>query len=175
MFAPHPPAPLLSRDVDLLSGPSAPPPASFSLRPATAADRESLYALDRAAMRKSAEAAGGWDEAARRASFDRHFDPARISVIVVDGRDVGVLRLEERGDTLYVAVIEVAPDAQGRGIGTAVMRRVLARADAEARPVGLRVLEANARARALYERLGFRETWRADGKVEMRYDPRPTD
>jgi GNAT superfamily N-acetyltransferase len=106
----------------------------FELRPATPSDREWLFALDCATM----GAAGGPDPTgveARRASFDRHFDPALISVIRAGGRDAGALRLEERGDALYLAVLEVAPDLQGRGLGTAVLRHVLARAAAERRPV----------------------------------------
>jgi ribosomal protein S18 acetylase RimI-like enzyme len=139
----------------------------FELRPSTEADRDWLRALDRTTMRRP-----GDDEAERRASFDRHFDPAVVRVIVAGGRDVGVLRVEERGPDLYVAVIEIAPEAQGRGLGTAVLRSVLARADAERRAVGLRVLAVNAGARRLYERLGFRVVADDGEKVEMRYEPR---
>ncbi|MGC5413332.1 GNAT family N-acetyltransferase, partial [Streptomyces sp. DT225] len=43
---------------------------------------------------------------------------------------------------------------QGRGIGSGVLRRLLARTDAEGAPVRLNVLQGSA-ARRLYERHGF--------------------
>lgn len=135
---------------------------TFELRAATEADREWLFALDRTTTGEAGE------PAAARASFDRHFAPGAIQVIVAGGADCGALRVEQRGDTLYLAVLEVAPEAQGRGLGTAVLRALLARADAEGRPVALRVHKGNAGARGLYERLGFRVTGESGAKWEMR-------
>jgi ribosomal protein S18 acetylase RimI-like enzyme len=147
---------------------------NFELRPATPSDREWLFALDCATMGARDGAAGTPDLAARRASFDRHFDPSAISVIRTGGRDAGVLRLEERETALYIAVLEVTPELQGRGLGTAVLRYVLARAAAERRPVALRVHRTNVRARRLYERLGFRVAGESDAKYELRHEvPEP--
>ena len=70
------------------------------------------------------------------------------------------LRLERhhpaRPASFYLAVIGVEPSAQGRGLGGALMKPVLDRADNE----GVHAfLEAStARSRALYERNGFRVT-----------------
>ena len=50
--------------------------------------------------------------------------------------------------------IEILPEYQNRGVGSAVIRDVLAQAQAEGLPVGLQVLKVNP-ARRLYERLGF--------------------
>jgi ribosomal protein S18 acetylase RimI-like enzyme len=53
----------------------------------------------------------------------------------------------------YFAYIGVAPEAQGRGLGTSMMRPALDRCDAEGVPA---YLEASSeRNAALYERLGF--------------------
>jgi ribosomal protein S18 acetylase RimI-like enzyme len=62
-------------------------------------------------------------------------------------------------DELYIDGLAVASHARGQGVGT----RLLAEADAAARELGLAwvrldVLDANPRARALYERLGFEVT-----------------
>src|SRR5438067_4721946 len=110
-------------------------------------------------MRDAIERTWGiWDEPWQRAYFEARFDPKAISVITLDGADVGVLWVERRPAELYIAEIEVAPEFQGRGVGTAVLADVLARARAEALPVTLQVLQANAGAGRLYERLGFRVT-----------------
>jgi ribosomal protein S18 acetylase RimI-like enzyme len=146
----------------------------FELRPATWSDREWLFALDCATMGAEGGSAGARDLKVRRANFDRHFDPSAISVIRAGGRDAGVLRLEERAGALYIAVLEVAPELQGRGLGTAVLLHVLERAAAERRSVALRVHRANVRARRLYERLGFRVAGETDAKYELRYNgPEP--
>jgi GNAT superfamily N-acetyltransferase len=57
---------------------------------------------------------------------------------------------------LYLVLLGVLPGAQGRGLGGALLRERLARADAEGVPA---YLEATSpRSRALYERHGFRDS-----------------
>lgn len=54
----------------------------------------------------------------------------------------------------YIPYVGVAPDAQGRGLGTALLRQTLDRCDAEGLPA---YLEATSESNAiLYERLGFK-------------------
>ena len=142
----------------------------FELRPATDGDREFLYALHRAAMYESVARTWGWDEAWQRARFDAHFDPRAVQVIRAGGREVGAVRLEERGAELYVAGLAVAPEAQGRGLGTAVLQGLLARAAARRVPVTLQVLKTNPGARRLYERLGFRADGETATHVRLRHD-----
>jgi ribosomal-protein-alanine N-acetyltransferase len=54
-----------------------------------------------------------------------------------------------------VHTIGVDPGWQGKGIGKALLRALLARADAAAAPVFLEVRTDNDRAQALYRRFGF--------------------
>jgi GNAT superfamily N-acetyltransferase len=57
---------------------------------------------------------------------------------------------------LYLVLLGVRPGAQGRGLGGALLRERLGRADAEGIPA---YLEATSpRSRALYERHGFRDS-----------------
>ena len=127
----------------------------LALRPATAADRAFLWHLHRVTMRPYVEATWGWDEADQRRRFDAGFDPRRKRVVLLGGTPVGVLEVERRADALVLAVLEIAPAYQGRGVGTRLIRAVVA--EAGPLPVTLRVLRANP-ARGLYERLGFAVT-----------------
>jgi len=86
----------------------------WHLRQASAQDEEPLYEIHRAAMRDHVEAVWQWDEADQRARFREAFDPARISAVIVAGKSVGLLRLDDRGDELFLASIELAPEAQPR-------------------------------------------------------------
>jgi len=57
---------------------------------------------------------------------------------------------------LYLVFLGVAPGAQGRGLGGALLRERLARADADGLPAYLEATSPGSR--ALYERHGFRDT-----------------
>lgn len=137
------------------------------LRRAEPADSELCYAVHKLAMRAYVEAIWGWDEAVQRDFHDRGFDPEGGRVIVVDGADAGYVDIDYRADEVYLGRIELLPDYQGRGVGTTVLRRVLR--EAGDLPVTLDVLVVNPRARALYERLGFREIGRhGDDNIKIR-------
>jgi ribosomal protein S18 acetylase RimI-like enzyme len=51
--------------------------------------------------------------------------------------------------------VALAPEFRGRGIGTSLLRELMAEADESARKLSIHV-EANNPARSLYDRLGFR-------------------
>lgn len=138
--------------------------ASWQLRPATEGDREFLFRLHCAAMRESVEALWGWDEELQRQIFDERFAGERFQVIVVDGKDAGVLDVEEGVDEVFLRLIELLPENQGRGIGSSIIRSLQARG----KPVTLRVLTTNSRAAALYRRLGFRVVKRTGERLFMR-------
>jgi ribosomal protein S18 acetylase RimI-like enzyme len=106
-------------------------------------------------MRAHVERIWGWDDSEQLAFFDNRFEPGVWQVIQADGVDVGVLILQDNDDELYLAEIEILPEWQGRGIGSAVVRSLMREAASRQKPLTLRVLHINQRARTLYERLGF--------------------
>ena len=124
----------------------------FSLRPATAEDRELLYGIHREAMRPYVEQVWGWDEGFQRERFRRGFDPGTTQVVVSSGREIGFVRSEEREGIVVLAQVFVIPEYRGQGVGSALVRTILA----SGLPVKLRVMKSNTGARRLYERLGFR-------------------
>jgi ribosomal protein S18 acetylase RimI-like enzyme len=137
---------------------------AYRLRPATHGDRHFLYRLHVAAMRDLVEQVWGWDDAWQARYFDAQFDPARSRIIAVEGMDVGVVAVEWRADAAFIANIEILAEYQGKGIGAAVIRGVIAEAAARDLPVALQVLKINP-ARRLYERIGFTIT----GETETHY------
>ena len=124
----------------------------FEVRLATPGDRDTLYRIKREAMRPYVEQVWGWDEEYQERRFRESYDHSETQVVLVDGIAVGLLRVSERESALFIDQVEIVPDYQGRGIGTALINDLLARG----RPVELRVMKVNADARRLYERLGFR-------------------
>ncbi|MGI8855642.1 MAG: GNAT family N-acetyltransferase [Thermomicrobiales bacterium] len=126
----------------------------FQLRPATAADYDFLYRLHVAAMRDLVARVWGWDDTWQEQFFADHFDPAPARIVVVGGEKVGVVAVVWGEADAFLANIEIFPAYQGRGLGTALIRHVIAEAAARGVPVRLQALKINP-ARRLYERLGF--------------------
>lgn len=133
-------------------------PTISRLRPAADVDVGFLYRLHVAARKPTVAQAWDWDDGFQAAHFRSRFDPSRQQIVVVGDRDVGVLAVEQRLDRVALGTSEIAPEEQGRGLGAAIVRDVLADAFGRGLPVALRVN----RARRLYERLGFVETGRTE-------------
>lgn len=144
----------------------------WALRPATDADRDFLYELNKEAMGPYVEATWGWNDEEQRGFFDERFDPSNRRVIRVGDADVGVLAIDDESTSeLRLLTMALLPAWQGRGIGSDVLRSLLASAFESGRGVTLRVLRCNPRARALYESFGFTQTGESDTHVFMRADP----
>jgi ribosomal protein S18 acetylase RimI-like enzyme len=140
-------------------------------RPAVLEDFDFLYALHRATMRGYAEEAfGPWDEEWQQAYYRRSYPIQNLRVVQLDGQDAGMLYVQERTEELYLASIEILPAFQRRGIGTAVIRELIAAAARLGKPVALQVLKGNIRARSLYQRLGFGVTGENDTHYILAYE-----
>ena len=93
------------------------------------------------------------------------------AAIVVDGERSGVVQIEETGERISLHQIEILPEYQGQGIGTAIVQSLLDRANATGKPVHLSVFHRNTSARNLYARLGFTVTSESERDVQMTYIP----
>ena len=145
--------------------------SAWTLRPATADDRDFVVEVNRVALGPYLEPTFGWDEAARDAYFDERFDASGGQVVQVDGVDVGELLVEERPGELVLVRLAVLPDWQGRGIGSAIVRMLAERARELESALALRVFKTNPRAAQLYESRGFVRTGESETDVSMRLDP----
>jgi ribosomal protein S18 acetylase RimI-like enzyme len=122
------------------------------MRQATNDDYNFLYQLHAATMREYTEATWGWQEAWQQEYFEERFDPTNRQIIQIDEQDAGVVIVEQRDQEFYLALIEILPIFQGRGVGTAIIRRIIVEAHSASLPVTLQVLTP---AKDLYSRLGF--------------------
>ncbi len=152
----------------------------LELRPSRATDREFLVELY-ASTRSDELAATGWTPEVRdafvRMQFDlqdRHyrsaFPDAEHSVIVGDGRPIGRVIVDRGAREIRVVDISLMPEHRGHGIGSALLRRVLAEATTAGIPVGLSVQATNP-ARHLYERLGFAVTDASNLYLSLEWRP----
>jgi ribosomal protein S18 acetylase RimI-like enzyme len=129
--------------------------AMLSFRPVTDDDYEYLYALNKQTMQEHAEKIyGPWNEDVVRRIFAERWRPESTRIVVIDGQDGGMLEVLPTETGVHLENIRVAPEHQGRGIGSRLISEVLRDAHGRGLPVTLRVLKLSP-ARRLYERLGF--------------------
>jgi ribosomal protein S18 acetylase RimI-like enzyme len=145
---------------------SSPAGINVRLRGASDADRDFFFAVRRAAFRPYVEELWGWDEAQQRRWSDRDFHELPIQIIESHGEAVGYLCVLHEADHEYLDELALLPEAQGAGVGTALVREVMA--EATRRGVGVRLsVLINNPSRRLYERLGFHVTQVDHPRIRM--------
>lgn len=156
----------------------------ISLRPAVDVDRPLLLEVY-AAARADELAQVPWSDEQKAAFVEQQFTAqdadyktrrpdADFLVIDWNGQPVGRLYRamldEPTGPALQVIDIALLPEWRGKGIGTKLLRDILAEADAAGVPVTIHVEQFNP-ARRLYERLGFVEVGAGEVYVLMERKP----
>ena len=139
--------------------------SSIKLRPIVPADEAFLYQVY-ASTRTEELAVTGWDEAqkdqflrtqftAQHRYYQQTFPAASYQVILWQDRPAGRLYVDRRADEISIIDIALLPEYRGLGIGSVLLKEILAEASAARKPVRIYVERFN-RALRLYERLGFR-------------------
>jgi ribosomal protein S18 acetylase RimI-like enzyme len=106
-----------------------------------------------------------WDEAQKeaflRTQFDaqtswyrEHYADASFDVVVVGGEPAGRFYVHRGESEIRIVDIALLREHRGNGIGTSLLRELLAEADAAGKSVTIHVERLNPALR-LYERLGF--------------------
>lgn len=152
-----------------------------SLRNEMPEDEAFLFAVY-ASTREAELAMTGWDEAActaflnmqfraMRVGYRGSFPNAEFSIVLFNGSPVGRL-VVDRG-VVEVCVVDVAllPASRNQGIGTTLMRHLLAEVESSGKPVRLRVQKGSP-ANRFYQRLGFKQIEEFDFDVQMEWLPK---
>lgn len=141
--------------------------SEVTVRPIRAEDAGEVLTLQRAAFVQEALIYGTPDMPPLTQSLEELEAELRENlgcVALAGSRIVGAVRARRDGDLLLVGRIAIAPDQQGRGIGTTLLAAVEERGRAagatEAELFTGSLSEANLR---LYEREGYTETQRVPG------------
>ena len=109
----------------------------------------------------------GWrGDEVERAKLAETYDIAATSIIIFGGRDIGWMAVQRRRDHIELEHLYLEPSHQSRGIGSAILRSLIAEGDACRLPLRLATAKMNP-ARRLYERLGFIEVDADDFKVYL--------
>ncbi|MEU6999229.1 GNAT family N-acetyltransferase [Nonomuraea sp. NPDC046570] len=128
--------------------------ATWALRPPKPEDVETIAELRATVMRPDLERLGRFDEHRVRQRLRDSFSPEHTSIIEIDRELAGCVTLRPGEDGQWLEYFYLAPHHQGRGVGSAVLRTLLARTDTQGVSVRLQALQGSA-AQRLYERHGF--------------------
>lgn len=134
-----------------------------SIRPATEADVGFLTDVVVEATMHQGRLPDDFDEVDFRAGFGAWTadqvsgdgSGSSISVVEVDGRAAGRLRVVRRDGLVEIAGLQLLPEHQSQGVGRTVVETVVEEARAGGLPVELGVEKDNPRARTFWERCGF--------------------
>jgi ribosomal protein S18 acetylase RimI-like enzyme len=126
----------------------------YKLRDVTEKDYMFLYELNVSTMKSYVEQTWGWDDISQQEYFKNKFSPEKLKIIVVNEKDIGVLSTFNNIDGLFIDLIEILPEYQCKGVGTAVLKDIINDAKHKKCIIKLQVLKVNP-AINFYERLGF--------------------
>jgi GNAT superfamily N-acetyltransferase len=84
---------------------------------------------------------------------------------------VGYCHVEDRGSALFIRMLLVLPEFQGKGIGTRLISAVIESARARSKGVSLQVFKVNKPARRFYAHHGFRVAGATPGSITMTHGP----
>lgn len=97
----------------------------------------------------------GWNDQWQEKDFSAHFDPRNITLVHKDKQLVGYSHVEDRGGELFIRMLIVHPQYQGKGIGKKLLESVIRSSLEKSRPIRLEVFKINNKAKEYYERHGF--------------------
>lgn len=137
------------------------------LRPARSDDQEFLFRLY-ASTRLQEIGAFGWPEAQQQAFlrmqfnaqqrwYEMSYSQADHQIIEQDGAPIGRLMVWRQPGFVLLVDIALLPEFRGKGIGGALIGKLIQECDQQKLPLRLQVQRVNP-AQRLYQRLGFNKT-----------------
>jgi ribosomal protein S18 acetylase RimI-like enzyme len=113
------------------------------------------------------------DEARKFEEYKAKFEPGKVDIIQYESEDVGRLRIVRTPESIYVGGIQLKPEFQNLGIGTAIFSDLIDESKQSGIPIVLEVHNVNVGATAFYKKLGFVESEQSGDQTIMRFVPKP--
>ena len=126
----------------------------FRSRQGVIADKEWLYKLYYSTMHKYIEQTWGWDEEFQRNGFQTNLHPTKFRIVIVNDDDVATYLVNEEDNHYWLEMLLVSNKMQGKGLGTAIIKKLQSQSEKDCKLLKLSVLKVNP-AKEFYSRLGF--------------------
>ena len=141
--------------------------ADWKFGPVGEADFEPLLALRIEVMREHLERVFRYKPSRARRIFREHFDEPGLRLILMGDVRIGCVGFRDADDCLKIDSFYLEPRFHNSGLGTAILKVLLAEADALKKPVRLEVLTGS-KADRFYLRHGFVKLSQDD--IEAEYE-----
>ncbi len=129
-------------------------PETWRFGPVSDADFEPLLALRIEVMREHLERVFRYKPSRAKRIFRGHFDEPGMRLILLDGERVGCVGFRRHADEIKIDSFYLERRLHGGGLGSKILKVLLAEADAAGLPVRLEVLTGS-KADRFYLRHGF--------------------
>jgi GNAT superfamily N-acetyltransferase len=126
----------------------------IAFAPCAASDFEDMLAMRLAAMRESLLRAGRFDPDRSRERLKRSFYPEQSQFILRNAERIGFYTFRTAADGFHLEHFYLLPAHQSAGIGSFVLARLIAQADAAGAQIFLGALKESP-ANRFYQRHGF--------------------
>ncbi|MDT8428389.1 MAG: GNAT family N-acetyltransferase [Pseudomonadales bacterium] len=126
----------------------------LTFRKATVQDMDWLYALFRSTMKHHIEQTWGWDELFQKHGFAENLPASSFTIALLDQEAIGAYSLMEKTDHLWLDMLLLPEQFQGRGLGSRLLETIQKKALARKKPLRLSVLKINS-AHEFYLKRGF--------------------
>lgn len=104
---------------------------------------------------------------AQKQQYAAQYPDAKHDLILRDGIPAGRMLVDRRPGGIYLVDISLLAECRGMGVGTVIMKRLVAEAEDTASVLSLHVMKTNPAAR-LYLRMGFKVTAEDGFYLEMK-------
>ena len=132
-------------------------------------DKQWLFDLHKKTMKQYVDAVYGWNEQREKEYFEDQSNFAGYHAILQDDERVGAINYYNDKNVVRIYRIEVLPDYQNKGIGSAILDKMIERSRKKHKNIELRVFKINP-AHRLYLRKGFKTFKESDNHFYMRYE-----
>lgn len=119
-------------------------------------------------MKPLLKALDAWDAEDMEALFKSYFNVDEIQIITLNSEDVGWIQISHNDREICLDQVHLIEAARDKGIGTALIKSLIADAARQNKNVSLSLVKGN-RAFALYKRLGFQHVGEDTTKIHKRY------
>ena len=146
----------------------------YGLRTASISDLEFLFRVSTEAMKPVNTALNSdknFDQEEEFKKYQSKFVPEEIEIITYSNQDIGRLRVVRNSDCIYIGGIQILPEFQGKGIGTALFSDLIRESNKNNVPITLEVHDVNVNALKFYTNLGFEKGGHEGNKARMQYTP----
>lgn len=128
----------------------------ISYRQATDSDFELAFQIKLDSIKPYIQKIWGWNHGVQLDFHKKDFKPEQMQIILDEsGQEIGLLNKVETNQSIYLLNLLICNVAQGKGIGTNILKDIIHQSRLTNKKIELRVFKINDGAKRLYQKLGF--------------------